>query len=166
MAATKREAKAWGATTAAAPRSRFTSPSSTTAGTAIADQVRVTWPAPASSLALGPMHWLSGLIRGSPVREEYLACVYGRRPQSRTRMHFWPRNHQCSRLFRPKLTALGDAIDTAARLEDGWRIHGLLTDCGTGSRRLLSSHRVAQDYVTHRVVFSCAATSTNIASSA
>lgn len=83
----------------------------------IGDQAMLVWPAvPASGS--GPLYWIAHLSREIAARHDSFDADYGLIPDLRVGMHVGPVVVGEVGLFRTKLAYLGDAVNTAARVEE------------------------------------------------
>ena len=83
----------------------------------IGDQVMLIWPA-ASTPGSGPLHWIARLTREIAARRGSFEASYGLVPDLRVGMHVGPVIIGEVGLFRAKMAYLGDAVNTAARVEE------------------------------------------------
>jgi adenylate cyclase len=83
----------------------------------IGDQAMLVWPATPAS-GSGPLHWIAHLSREIDARRSFFEADYGLVPDLRVGMHVGPVIVGEVGLFRTKLAYLGDAVNTAARVEE------------------------------------------------
>ncbi|ODT20859.1 MAG: hypothetical protein ABS35_18915 [Kaistia sp. SCN 65-12] len=83
----------------------------------IGDQVMIMWSVGPGDKAR-PLHWVARLNRELAASRAGFEATYGLAPEIRIGMHLGPVIIGEVGLFRTKLTCLGDAVNTAARVEE------------------------------------------------